>query len=116
MISYQIYINLKNSVKISIGKLGIIHFCKGLFIYTGSAKTNIDKRIKRHFSKDKKNHWHIDYFLNDKNTEIINVIKSNLLECDLNMKTYGSFIIRGFGSSDCKNKCGGHLIFRAFND
>ena len=40
MISYQIYINLKKSVKISIGKLGIIHFCKELFIYTGSVYYN----------------------------------------------------------------------------
>ena len=36
---------------------------KGIYIYTGSAKKNIDSRIKRHLSNSKKLHWHIDYLL-----------------------------------------------------
>jgi|TARA_B100001964_G_scaffold165519_1_gene181783 Uri superfamily endonuclease len=109
--SYQLYLSIKKEIMIQIGKLGKFKFPKGDYVYTGSAKKNIDQRIKRHESKNKKLHWHIDFLLNDKNTEIKKVVKSNIPECKLNQKTKGNILINKFGSSDCKNKCKSHLKF-----
>lgn len=111
MKSYQLYINVKNSVEIKIGKLGSFRFPKGNYIYTGSARKNIDSRITRHRNKstDKKLHWHIDFLLNNENAKITKVEKSNDAECILNQETNGDVIVDGFGSSDCKNGCRSHL-------
>ena len=81
MQSYQLHINLKNNVEIEIGKLGRFTFPMGNYIYTGSAKKNIDARIERHKSNDKKMHWHIDFLLNNENTKITEVQKFAEEEC-----------------------------------
>ena len=113
MQTYQIFINLKKDIKIQIGKLGLFDLPKGNYIYTGSAKKNIEQRIKRHLanSTNKKLHWHIDYFLADKNTQITEIKKSEIAECKLNQQIKGQVIINGFGSSDCKKQCGSHLKY-----
>ena len=116
MISYQIYILLKKRLEIQIGKLGNFNFPSGVYVYSGSAKKNINKRLQRHFSKNKICFWHIDYLLADQNVKIIKIIKSNILECDLNKKNNGKVIARGFGSSDCKKGCKSHLIYIAKNN
>jgi len=113
MQSYQLHIHLNKNIEIQIGKLGKFTFPMGNYIYTGSAKKNIDERIKRHQSNssDKKLHWHIDYLLNDKNSKITEVQKFDIEECTLNQKATGEIIVTGFGSSDCKNKCKSHLKY-----
>ena len=109
MQSYQLYIHLSQDAEIQIGKLGSFTFCKGTYIYTGSAKRNIESRIRRHFSENKKLHWHIDYLLDNDNTSIIKSVKSVIDECNLNSSIKGKIAVQGFGSSDCKNKCQSHL-------
>ena len=111
MQSYQLHINLSANIEIVIGKLGKFTFPMGNYIYTGSAKKNIDARIERHKSKDKKMHLHIDYLLNYKNTKITEVQKFDEEECILNQKASGEIIVAGFGSSDCKNGCKSHLKY-----
>ncbi len=111
MQSYQLFINLSQNIEIQIGKLGLFTFPKGTYVYTGSAKINIDKRIARHLSKDKNLHWHIDYLLANEQTKIIKVTKSELSECDLNTDVKGKIIVEGFGNSDCKENCKSHLKF-----
>jgi Uri superfamily endonuclease len=109
--SYQLFIQLSQSVRINIGKLGLFNFPKGKYVYTGSAKKNMDARIARHFSKEKKLYWHIDYLLLNHQVKITHVVKSNLSECDLNARVKGEVVVKGFGSSDCKNKCKSHLKY-----
>ena len=111
MNSYQLIILLDKKSKITIGKLGTFLFLKGKYVYTGSAKKNMDKRITRHLSKDKKLRWHIDYFLYHPQAKVLSVYKSNLEECSLNMKGNSSFPVKGFGSSDCKNNCPSHFKY-----
>lgn len=113
MQSYQLHINIKNNIEIQIGKLGKFTFPMGNYIYTGSAKKNIDERIKRHQSNspDKKLHWHVDYLLDDENAKITEVQKFDEEECTLNQKATGEIIVVGFGISDCKNKCRSHLKY-----
>ena len=111
MKSYQLFVYLSKDTKIHVGKLGVYNFLKGKYVYTGSGKRNLDARLRRHFLKEKKLHWHIDYFLNCKHMEIFKVIKSNLDECDLNQKLNGKILAKGFGSSDCKQFCISHLKY-----
>ena len=111
MKSYQLFINVPKEIDLKIGKLGIYLFPVGSYVYTGSAKKNINKRIERHLSKKKKLHWHIDYLLNNDAAQIIDIKKSEMIECNLNKKTNGTIIIKGFGSSDCNLCCGSHLKY-----
>ena len=114
--TYQLYIHVKKDLKIRVGALGVCIFPKGNYVYTGSAMANLEQRIARHKSKVKKIHWHIDYLLSSKYTEIVKVKKytSNVKkECYYNhkiLKKKGAFIpVNGFGSSDC-SECESHLI------
>jgi|ETNmetMinimDraft_21_1059911.scaffolds.fasta_scaffold00610_2 Uri superfamily endonuclease len=111
MQSYQLFIALSQATEIQIGRLGLFKFPKGTYVYTGSAKRSIDERIARHLSKDKNLHWHIDYLLANDQAKIIKVIQSEFEECVLNAGTKGGIIVKGFGSSDCKEGCKSHLIF-----
>ena len=111
MQSYQLFINLSEVINIQIGRLGIFRIPKGMYVYTGSARRNMDKRIARHLSRNKNLHWHIDYFLANEQTKIIKVTKSELRECDLNTDVKGKIIVEGFGNSDCKENCKSHLKF-----
>ncbi len=105
MQSYQLFIKVKKDINLKVGKLGRFTFPIGSYVYTGSAKTNINKRIERHLSKKKKLYWHIDYLLNNDYVEVINTKKSKMIECSLNKKTNGTIIIKGFGSTDCNLDC-----------
>ena len=111
MQSYQLFIFLSQNIKLQIGKLGLFAFPKGTYVYTGSAKKNINTRITRHLSMEKELYWHIDYFLANEKTKIINITKSELSECDLNTYVKGKIIVKGFGNSDCKENCRSHLKF-----
>ena len=111
MQSYQLFIKVTKEVDLKIGKLKRFIFPIGFYVYTGSAKTNIGKRIERHLSRKKKLHWHIDYLLNNDAVEIIDTKKSEMTECSLNKKTKGTIIVEGFGSSDCNLYCRNHLKY-----
>lgn len=109
---YYLIIKLDRDKRIKIGKLGIINFKKGYYCYVGSALNGLEKRIERHKSKDKKFHWHIDYFL--KYGDILDtfIMETNKkIECLLSKKieriSKGS--VKGFGCSDCK--CSSHLYY-----
>jgi len=105
----QIYIGRNISVK--VGKMGSIRFDKGPYVYVGSAQNNLEKRVRRHLSKQKKIFWHIDYLLANRHVKIIGVFfkraeKSE--ECRFAAEIAKSSLpITGFGSSDCG--CLSHL-------
>ena len=46
--SYQLFIYLSQDCNISIGKLTKFNFLKGSYVYTGSAKKNLNSRLERH--------------------------------------------------------------------
>ncbi len=110
---YLLFIRLDVSKTIGIGKLGNFEFKPGIYCYVGSGMNNLDKRIERHISDDKKKHWHIDYFLEE--AEIIATVKirtENNDECLLNKAI--SILsketpVKKFGSSDCN--CRAHLHY-----
>jgi len=96
---------------VDVGGLGKVLFRKGYYVYAGSARLNLTKRIERHLRRRKQFHWHIDY-LRDRaeSCRALPVRSSQDLEHDL-ARTLGNladWTIPRFGSSDCT--CPTHLF------
>ncbi len=119
--SYILVLFLKFNTTIRIGRLGNINFKRGFYFYIGSAmgtsgSTTLLNRVKRHLSSpnQKRNHWHIDYLLEN---ESVSIIKVYLIPCKfkLECKIAQEFVeisdeyVENFGSSDCD--CKSHLIY-----
>lgn len=120
--NYLILLKLKKSRNIGIGALGRIEFQAGWYIYAGSARKNLSRRINRHLRKTGKKlrlHWHIDYLTPwaDKNhaSMAFPIYSYRNLECDLAaaLGKIGGQGISGFGSSDCR--CSSHLYYFSEN-
>jgi len=111
MRSYQIHFIIEKPVVLRIGKLGTFEFPTGEYVYTGSARKNIEARISRHLSKNKKCQWHIDYLLATPCVRIIKVELFDRDECVVNQETEGKVLVPRFGATDCKNNCGSHLKY-----
>lgn len=78
--------------------------------------SNLESRVKRHFRDDKRLRWHIDYLSSSRGVKRLGAIMAETdrkLECEVNMAIARAFgiVIKGFGSSDCRSGCGGHLIW-----
>ena len=100
---------LERSIKSTISQ---IRFEKGIYVYVGSAQNNLEKRIERHYSNNKKLWWHIDYFLKNRYTKIKKTLykiagkeQEHKLAFELNKI---GIPVEKFGSSDCK--CSSHLF------
>lgn len=110
--SYILILILKKNLSIKVGSLGEIKFKKGYYIYIGSGKRNVKKRVLRHIKRNKKIKWHIDYLTTNKNFKIKFIFLFNeISECELANKFYlnnFSYIYK-FGSSDCH--CKSHLYY-----
>jgi Uri superfamily endonuclease len=72
--SYCLCIKVSESAKIMVGALDMIDFCKGYYVYIGSALNGLKHRINRHVKTSKGEykaiHWHIDYLLKHQKVEI----------------------------------------------
>ncbi len=108
-ISYQLVLRLQRAVRIQPGRLAATLLPAGDYVYTGSARRNLEARIARHLRRDKPCRWHIDWLTTRPEVEILCVLRSSLPECELNQATRGELIIPGFGASDCRRGCGAHL-------
>ncbi len=109
---YCLVINVSKNIEMKIGALGRIKFKKGNYVYVGSAQNNVEKRIARHFSKNKKIRWHIDYLLANPSVKIKKAVYKKAgkeqeckIACFLNKFEEP---IKGFGCSDCS--CHSHLF------
>jgi len=107
--TYQLFIEVRTPVRVSVGRLGVFDFPAGRYVYTGSALRNFEARIARHLSVTKKMHWHIDYLLAAQGVRVLDVRRSAEEECAVNQSTRGIVLIPGFGASDCRAGCGSHL-------
>ena len=110
-ITYQLTIQVKQDSIIQIGKFGTFQFPAGYYVYTGSAKRNLEARIQRHLSKEKQLKWHIDYLLDAPGVEIANVTRWTAPECEVNQQGQGTVLIPHFGATDCHAGCGSHLKY-----
>jgi Uri superfamily endonuclease len=107
---YCLIIEVDENQHLKIGKKLELDFKKGYYVYIGSAMNNLESRVKRHLSKTKKYHWHIDYLLKD--NDVIEVIYNldKKVECEISQELvkYNEFI-QDFGCSDCE--CESHLYY-----
>lgn len=110
--TYQLHFTLDAPVSVTVGRLGTFTFPAGGYIYTGSAKRNLEARLRRHQAKEKKLKWHIDYLLTAPGVHMSEIKKSADGECALNQATAGTIPVPGFGASDCRSGCGSHLKYR----
>ena len=114
--NYLIVGELKKDRKILVGKLGIINFKKGYYIYVGRAMENLTKRIGRHLRKNKKKRWHIDYLVDYlEDLKAIPIRSERNFECEISqdLEKINFSSIKKFGSSDCL--CESHLYYSPTN-
>lgn len=114
-VSYQLRIDVGSPVRIRVGRLGDFLFPAGRYVYTGSAKRNLEARIARHLRKEKTLRWHIDWLLSAPGVTLVAVKRSAAGECALNQSVAGKLVVPGFGASDCRNGCGSHLRYLGAN-
>ena len=115
--SYRIFLLLEKPICLKIGALGSYKFQPGIYVYTGSAMSNLEKRVERHKLRSKPKHWHIDYLTTNKNFQIIKIetfLSTEREECDKNTEILllpdAEIPVRHFGSSDC-SRCPSHLVY-----
>lgn len=114
---YALLMNLRAETHIRIGALGDQVFASGWYVYIGSAHGpgGVKSRATRHASRNKRQHWHIDYL-----TEVAEIREiwfsyaEQAREHDwarvLGELEGGRLPVVGFGSQDCKARCGSHLV------
>ncbi|GAB4377116.1 MAG: GIY-YIG nuclease family protein [Calditrichia bacterium] len=118
---YQLVYHLPKKTVVQVGKLGCLSFPAGYYIYSGSHQRSLDKRIFRHLKKKKKLYWHIDYISVHPEFALKAVIlfPDFRFECQLNKKLreicHGTILHPKFGNGDCREQCGGHLMYTADN-
>lgn len=108
---YIFIVQLAEGQAISIGSKGSILFKEGYYLYVGSARCNLSKRLERHRRKRKKFHWHIDYLrAYCEFHAAVAVRTTGDLEHELAraIRTIADWEIPGFGCSDCQ--CTSHLF------
>lgn len=108
---YLIILYMEKDTDLLIGKMGMMHFPKGYYVYVGSAKKNLDQRIAHHRHIRKRMHWHMDYLR--KATKWVGAIPIRTkedLEHDIAhaVEDIADWSIPGFGCTDCA--CNSHLF------
>lgn len=123
---YVLVIEVPNDQKYTIKALGELLFEKGIWLYVGSAmgdgSTSLENRIRRHFRKEKRAHWHIDALLQYPTylQAAIWAESTDSMECEVaqSIEKIREFVPgpRGFGASDCTNQCTTHLFHSRKNE
>jgi len=106
--SYAMIIHLRNDLTVTVGGK-TLELREGYYLYIGSALNGITARLRWHFRKGKKIHWHVDNLTeNGKIVDVYYVICDRKIECEI-AERISLQRIGGFGDTDCK--CGGHLFY-----
>lgn len=107
--TYCLHLYISKPKKIRVGKLGTFSFQRGNYLYIGSARKNLTKRIERHLRKKKKKFWHIDYLL--QYAEVRNIWVGNVPEEEIaaSLSKKLKIPVKKFGASDKKSKA--HLFY-----
>ena len=115
--NYIIIFRLEERTRQNLHRFGNVELIPGYYFYCGSAHGSggLKSRITRHLTKSSKKFWHIDYIKGYLfPTEVWYQVSLEKNECSF-CRTFhdqmgGEIPIKGFGSSDCRNKCGSHLV------
>lgn len=114
---YTLIISIQTPLRLRVGRLGLLSFPKGLYLYTGSAlgPGGLDRRVDRHLYGSGHKFWHIDHLLASKGVSVGTAIiaqTSRRMECRINrsLEMICNSQAKGFGSSDCIESCTSHLL------
>ena len=118
---YVFLLRLQTPATLTVGALGEHHFPAGWYLYTGSAKRSLHRRVERHWGMKSKRRWHVDYLSTALGSFPVGAVvvpaTSGLSECELNRRvgalTGRQVPVPGFGASDCREGCLAHLHFSA---
>ncbi len=108
-VTYQLVIEIRRDIRVVVGALGRRRLPAGRYVYTGSARRNLEARLRRHLARTKTLHWHIDYLLAHPGVRVTGVRRHRRPECAVNQAVGGEVVVPGFGASDCRARCGSHL-------
>lgn len=109
--AYMVIFRLDKDTRLRVGELGDLTFGKGHYVYAGSARRGLSRRLERHRRKRKKLFWHVDYLAGEATFMKSVAVRSSVdLECEIAgaLSRIADWQVPGFGSSDCR--CGGHLF------
>jgi len=114
---YTLIISIQIPLRLRVGRLGLLPFPKGLYLYTGSAlgPGGLNRRVYRHLHVDRHKFWHIDHLLASKgvSTRLAIIARTcRYMECRINrsLEMICNSQAKGFGSSDCIESCTSHLL------
>jgi len=114
---YTMIISIQTPLRLRVGRLGLLPFPKGLYLYTGSAlgPGGLDRRVNRHLHGSGHRFWHIDHLLSSKGASVRLAIIARTcrrMECKVNrsLEMIYNSPAKGFGSSDCIESCTSHLL------
>ena len=111
--SYLLVLENPQDVRLTIGKLGRIHFPQGWYVYIGSAMNSLDTRLNRHQRARKKLFWHIDYLAATAMTvrKVYPIRRSDRIEAELAhaIGAISNGAIPHFGASDAHENS--HLFY-----
>ncbi|MFP4444302.1 MAG: DNA/RNA nuclease SfsA [Spirochaetia bacterium] len=117
---YLVILELPEGITVEVGKLGVLNFDKGFYIYTGSAMGTLKSRTARHLRRGRKRiRWHIDYLTTlPVKRKVFPIYTAEDIECKLAASAGAALwpdqkLIPGFGSSDCR--CRSHLLYSKSN-
>jgi Uri superfamily endonuclease len=112
---YVLLLGLSAEMTTKVGRLGVIRFPAGTYLYIGSAMGpgGLEARLARHCQKQKKRHWHIDYLRESATVEAVWWHATDeRLECrwaGAGLSLPGASVpAPRFGASDCT--CPAHLV------
>ena len=112
--AYVLIIRINDCHSVHAGALQPIPFKPGYYAYVGSALQNLNRRIARHFTKEKRLRWHIDYLLATKHAKAVFAVfapSPKRVECSISQRISKIGVaVPKFGSTDC-HLCTGHLYF-----
>ncbi len=110
---YCVVLRLSTSTQVTVGRLGTRRLAAGWYVYVGSAKRNLEARLRRHLRREKTLHWHVDFL---RTAAVVEELWAwpwaAGAECRLSgrIQALGDGIPwPGFGASDCR--CPSHLAF-----
>lgn len=112
---YALWIRRQEGGRIKIGARGWMEFGAGDYVYVGRAAKGLRARIERHAKKEKRSFWHVDYLLADDKSKLVRCFvfpgdpgaECSIVGHLLNLPE--AIVVAGFGNSDCRQKCPGHL-------
>lgn len=108
---YILILRLEEDALIPTGALGSVFFRRGYYLYAGSAKKALTKRMERHGRSRKKLFWHIDH-LREKALfhKALAIRTADDIECAIaaRLERITRWSVPGFGCSDCS--CKSHLF------